>query len=420
MAISLGGRWRGKHRRRRYRADVVRVIVCNPRVTRAKIAALKTLAFFVLLTVLSHVGFVGSRITVSLSAISQGASPLTVGVLMSLYAVIPMLLAVQAGRLVDRVGAFRPIAIAGSVLAAGMLLPYFSHALPVLFATAALVGTAFMMQHIALNHVIGSIGDPSERPVNFSWFALGYSVSGFCGPLLAGYAIDLAGYHIAYLVLSLPPALGTALLLWRRRAIPRRPEARTDPALRSIADLLRNPRLLPVFLFSGLLATGWDLYTFVIPIYGTRIGLAPSTIGVVMSSFALATFVVRLFMPTVARRLSEWTVVCGALLIAGCAYSMFPLAERVPYLVALSFLLGLGLGCAQPMIMAALYAASPAGRQGEVVGMRTTMINASQTFMPLAFGAVGTALGMAPILWTMAAALLAGSWLAGRRRARAG
>ena len=88
----------------------------------------------------------------------------------------------------------------------------------------------------------------------------------------------------------------------------------------------------------------------------------------------------------------------------------------MPYLIALSFLLGIGLGCAQPMIMAALYSASPPGRQGEVDGMRTTMINASQTFMPLAFGAAGTALGMNPILWAMAVLLLGGSWLAGRRR----
>ena len=60
--------------------------------------------------------------------------------------------------------------------------------------------------------------------------------------------------------------------------------------------------------------------------------------------------------------------------------------------------------------------ASPPGRQGEVVGVRTTMINTSQTFLPLAFGAVGAALGMAPILWTMAVALLVGSWLASKRR----
>jgi predicted MFS family arabinose efflux permease len=193
-------------------------------------------------------------------------------------------------------------------------------------------------------------------------------------------------------------------------------EPKADAAQHRVADLLRNPRLLPVFLFSGLLASGWDLYAFVIPIYGSSIGLSASTIGIVMSSFALATFVVRLGMPSVARRMSAWTVICAALLIAGVAYSMFPLVTQVPLLIALSFLLGLGLGCAQPMIMAALYAASPPGRQGEVVGMRTTMINASQTFMPLAFGAVGSALGMAPILWTMAGALLIGSWLASKQR----
>jgi len=380
---------------------------------------LKPLFYFVLLTVLSHVGFVGGRITVSLSAINQGATPLAVGLLMSLYAVIPMLLAVHAGRLVDRVGAFRPIAIAGAILAAGMLLPFASHDMPMLYVSAAIVGTAFMMQHIALNHVIGNLGEPSERPVNFSWFALGYSVSGTLGPLLAGFAIDLLGHRIAFALLALPVAAGTALLLWKRNAIhvPRSThERKTDAPPPSVADLLRNPRLLPVFLFSGLLATGWDMYTFVIPIYGTSIGLSPSMIGIVMSTFALATFLVRLGMPVVARRLSEWTVVCAALLIAGTAYSLFPLATQVPALITLSMLLGLGLGCAQPMIMSALYAASPPGRQGEVVGMRTTMINASQTFMPLAFGAVGTALGMRPILWGMAAALLIGSWLAGRRR----
>jgi predicted MFS family arabinose efflux permease len=379
---------------------------------------LKPLPYFVLLTVLSHAGFVGSRITVSLAAIGQGASPLAVGVLMSLYAVIPMLMAVQGGRLVDRVGAFRPIAIAGAVMVLGILAPAAALSLPLLFAAAAVVGTSFMMQHIALNHVIGNLGEPAERPVNFSWFALGYSTSGFLGPLLAGFAIDLVGHRGAFLLLAAPPLAGTALLLWKRGVPPLSAEHKPGAGKRSVADLLRNPRLLPVFLFSALLASGWDMYTFVIPIYGTQIGLSASTIGIVMSSFALATFVVRLFMPAMVRRLSAWSVVCAALVVAGTAYALFPLAQHAPLLMALSFLLGLGLGSAQPMIMSALYAASPPGRQGEVVGMRTTMINASTTVMPLAFGALGTALGVAPILWAMAGALLAGGWAADRLRRR--
>ena len=380
---------------------------------------MKPLAFVILLTILSHIGLVGSRITVSLSAIQQQASPITVGVLMTLYSVIPMLLAIQAGRYIDRTDVFRPLVWSGAVMAAGILLPFAVPGLAALHVAAMVIGTSFMLHHIALNHVVGWIGDPADRAVSFSWLALGYATSGFIGPLLAGFGIDLVGHRIAFLLLALPPIAATVLLVWKRPPLPPRQEPKGDPAKHSVADLLREPRLLAIFLFSALLATGWDLYTFVLPIHGTRIGLSASTIGVVMSSFALATFVVRLAMPSVARRLNEWTVVCTALVIAGIAYSLFPLVEQVPYLVALSFLLGTGLGCAQPMIMAVLYSASPPGRQGEVVGMRTTLMNVSHTFLPLLFGAVGTALGLGPVFLCMSVLLLSGGWLARRRSVQA-
>ena len=374
------------------------------------------LVYVIGLTVLSHVGFVASRITVSLAAIEQQASPLTVGVLMALYSVIPMVLAVVAGRLVDRGGVYRPLLWSSIAVTAGILLPFLWPSLPMLHVAAVLIGTTFMLQHIALNHAVGSFGDPAQRAVNFSWLALGYATSGTLGPLLAGFAIDLFGHRAAFLAAALMPALGTALLLWRRPALPEPQPPKTDDAEHRIIDLLRIPRLRAAFLFSGLLATGWDLYSFVIPIYGTRVGLSASVIGIVMSTFAIATFTVRLFMPLVARRLNEWTVVCAALVISGTAYSMFPLVEKAPGLMALSFLLGLGLGCAQPMIMALLYAVSPPGRQGEVVGVRTTLLNVSHTFLPLLFGALGTAVGVGPVFWTMSALLLSGGWLAGRKR----
>ena len=377
---------------------------------------MKPLVFVILLTVLSHIGFVGSRITVSLAALHADASVWTVGVLMALYAAVPMLIGVHAGRLMDRVGLRRPLAISGVTLVTGILLPFVWPGIPMMYAAAVLIGTSFMLQHIALNHLVGWIGDPADRAVNFSWLALGYAISGFIGPLLAGFAIDLAGHRVAFLLLALPPTAAAALFLWRRPALPPVQEARSDAATHRLSDLLREPQLRAAFLFSGLLATGWDLYTFVIPLYGTRIGLSASTIGIVMSSFALATFVVRLAMPSVARRLNEWTVVCAALAISGGAYSLFPLVEKVPFLIGLSFVLGIGLGCAQPMIMAVLYTSSPPGRQGEVVGVRTTMINASHTLLPLLFGAVGATLGVGPVFWSMSGLLLCGGWLANRKR----
>jgi hypothetical protein len=76
----------------------------------------------------------------------------------------------------------------------------------------------------------------------------------------------------------------------------------------------------------------------------------------------------------------------------------------------------LGLGATQPSIMALLYATAPAGRAGEAVGVRTVVLNASHTLLPLLFGGLGAALGIAPVFWSMSAALAAGGWFANRRR----
>jgi len=48
-----------------------------------------TLTLAIVLTVLTHVAFVGSRMTIALFGIRLGATPLTVGVLMALYAFLP-------------------------------------------------------------------------------------------------------------------------------------------------------------------------------------------------------------------------------------------------------------------------------------------------------------------------------------------
>lgn len=374
-----------------------------------------TLALVVVLTILGHTAFTGSRMTVSLYAISLQATPFEVGMLMSLYALLPMLLAVAAGRLIDRVGAFAPMAASGALFVAGVLLPFLWPGLPALYVAATAIGTGFMVYHVAINNLVGALGGPEDRAANFSWLALGYSISGFTGPLLSGFAIDAAGHGATFLILALFPAVALVVQIAKRRAVPRTERSTAEAGERRVSDLLRDPRLRAAFIASGLLAMGWDMYTFVMPIYGSRLGLTASMIGIIMGSFAAATFCVRLLMPLLVRRVREWSVVTAAMLISGLSYALFPLAKGVPLLLSLSFLLGVGLGCAQPMIMALLYAASPAGRQGEVIGVRTTMLNSSHTLLPLAFGALGSVLGMAPVFWFMAALLAAGGWFARRR-----
>jgi MFS family permease len=374
-----------------------------------------TLRLVVVLTVLAHVAFVGSRVTVSLFAISLGASPLTVGILMSLYAVLPMLIAVYAGRRIDRGGAAGPLLAGLLAVAGGVLLPLAWPSLIALFFAATVIGTGFLFIHVALNNVVGALAAPEQRPASFAWLALGFSIGGFFGPLVAGFAIDGLGHRLAFLALAVFPAIAAAILWRRRRRLPAHVPPRADAGEHHLADLLRDVRLRHAFIASAVLAMGWDLYAFVVPIYGTRIGLSASLIGIVMGAFSAATFSVRLMLPALARRVREWPMVVAAMIVAGASYALFPLAQSAAPLMALSFVLGLGLGCAQPFIMSLLYAASPPGRQGEVIGIRTTMLSGSSTVLPLAMGALGAALGMVTVFWAMALLLLAGGSFAWRR-----
>jgi len=369
------------------------------------------IAYFVVLNALGHLAFVGARMTTTLFALELGASEAAVGVLMSLFALLPMLLSVGAGRLIDRVGPRRPLAVSFAVLAVSTALPFAFPRLETLYLSTTLLGVSFMYVHIAMNSVFGAHGSPEQRAVNFSWLALGFAISNSIGPLVAGYAIDGFGHARAFLVLSFFPLLGLVLLGLRKRPLPR-PEHVPLAKRAGVLDLLRIPGLRQTFWVSLLLATGWDLFTFLIPLYGARLGLSAAAIGVILSTFALATLTVRIAMPVLIKQLRQWVIIFAALAISGTSYLLFPLAQSVPPLLLLSFVLGLGLGSAQPVIMSLLYAASPPGRQGEAVGLRTSLLNGSHTLIPLASGAASTAVGMAPVFLALAALLLGGAWFA--------
>lgn len=57
---------------------------------------------------------------------------------------------------------------------------------------------------------------------------------------------------------------------------------------------------------------------------------------------------------------------------------------------------------------------SPAGRTGEVTGLRLTANNVARIVVPLIGGALGTAFGAAPVFWMNALNLTVISWLARR------
>ncbi len=371
-------------------------------------------AVLIALGISNHLVLTGSRVVVSLDALSLGANAATVGGLLALFALLPMFFAIPAGRLADRIGVRRPM-LAGSIgMAASAVIATLFPGLPALFITAMLSGLSFMAFQVAAQYATGEMGGPAARSRNFGLLALGYSTSSIAGPLIAGFMIDHAGFRAAFAVLALMPLLPIAVLAGNRVPLPGpHPAHNSHPHARTL-DLIADGNLRRVFLINGMIALAWELHTLFVPIYGNAIGLSASKIGVILAAFAAATFTVRLSMPLIAARIPEHRVLTAALYLAAIVYLAIPFSRSLAALMPLSFCLGLALGVGQPMVMSLLHSLAPPGRMGEAAGVRMSLMNSMAVAVPLVFGAVGGSIGLSPVLWSVGVFLGMGGWLTRR------
>lgn len=367
------------------------------------------------ISVVAHAALAGARVTTSLYALSLHISEFSLGALIALFSLFPMLFAVRAGRLIDRVGIVRPMALGSLTMAVGCALPCLIGGMAPLYFSAILTGTGFVITHISAQHAVGALSTAENRTSNFSSLALGYSISSFSGPVIAGFSIEHLSYALTYAVLGGFALLSVGLVAaGNARAIG--PE--TQPAIvtgEGAVALLRDKEMRRIYIVSILLGSAWDLFNFMMPIRGAQLGFAASTIGLVFGAFSAATFAVRLAMHWISRRYSSWQVLTGALALAGVCYALLPLAAHPLTIMLLAAALGLALGASQPNVLVLLHHTSPAGRAGEAIGIRVTISNASQFLLPLAFGAAGATVGLFAVFWGMGAMISGGVPLAWRK-----
>jgi len=367
----------------------------------------------VLLSIAVHSCYVGSKVVVSLLALDLGASQLLIGVLASLYALLPLLLGVYSGRLADTIGMRMPMLVGAALAGIAMLCGFVWQQLGALLATATLMGAAFVFFNVAIQNLTGAYGRPEQRARNFNILTIGYSVSTFIGPMIAGFSIDYAGHARAFLVFALLTLLPLAVLTFYPR-VTRVAVHKSEKQERRTLDLLRDPPLRSVIVMSGLMVAGYELFGFYMPVFGYSVGLSASTIGVIMGTYATATFLTRFFLPFLLRRLSPQQVLFAFMLLAAGGFLLMPFLREVYLIMLVAFAIGFGMGVGQPISMTMSFNRSPAGRTGEVTGLRLSVNNLARIIIPLTAGALGTAFGMVPVFWMNAMNLTVVSWLARR------
>ena len=165
---------------------------------------------------------------------------------------------------------------------------------------------------------------------------------------------------------------------------------------------------------SALIVAAWDLFAFYLPVYAHTHGLSASAVGTILGTFAVAAFLTRFVLPALTRRWRGENIISCAMIISAAGFSLTPLFTTTYPLMATAFLIGLGLGCGQPISMMMSYDRSPPGRTGEVTGLRLTANNVARVLIPVAAGALGAAVGIAPVFWINALSLTGVSYASRR------
>lgn len=353
----------------------------------------------------------GLRPIISLYADLEGASIVTIGLLVSAFGLLPMLLAIQVGKWLDKYGARTIASIGGSGMLVAVLIPLIYPSISSLFASQLCMGLSQVMMVVAYQKTVGQWA--GNRDKNIMWLTIAISSGTFLGPLITGFTFEYFGFRptLALSAICITAAIIVGLSVNKNIWKPGEGASKKKISLLSSLAFFKKKNLRKAVIASGLVLYSRDLFVVYFPVYGNSIDLAPSTIGAIISLMAAMAIVVRMLQYHLVLYFSRSKVLFTTIFISGFAFFSVPFFESPLYLFLLAGILGAGLGLGQPLSLVYSINFSPEHRLGEVLGLRITVNRGAQFTAPLLFSSIGGFAGLMPIFVASGAALLIGAFV---------
>ncbi|MBM7807924.1 MFS family permease [Geodermatophilus bullaregiensis] len=360
---------------------------------------------------LIQAGIAVARPVTTYRAIDLGAGALAVGLLTGAFALLPMLVALPLGRLADRRRP-EPILVGGlALLVAGCVLLAVSDSLSGIAAGNVVLGLGNLGCIVGGENVVARL-PPAQLDGGFGLFTAVVSGGQLVGPALAGFVLSTApgdlssGTSRALLVSAGLCALGLPAAVWLaiRRRFPA-PQGRPGEQSLPASRILRLPGVPSGVFTSLVLAAAVDLLTAYLPLLGESRGIAPSTVGVLLSVRAGATVASRVLVPRMLRWLGRPRLVVLSTVGSGLAVACLPAAGNVAVLAVLLAGIGFLLGVGQPLMMTVIVRAVPEDARGAALALRLVGNRIGLVGTPAAAGLLAGTTGLSAAFWLLGALL---------------
>ncbi|MFB9279277.1 MFS transporter [Cohnella cellulosilytica] len=375
-------------------------------------------------------GIVGGGVSFGINAVTQpffalyavelGASTATVGFLLMVRAILPLIIAMPAGELIDRLGAPHMLRAGNLLTIVSLAMMGFSDNLTVITLAQLLIGAATMVVASSLQ-VIVSEGDKAARERNITRYSAWSSGGTMIGPLIGGGVVTLvtgmsaatyftgsaaAGYRSAFLF-SLVVAIlyGIAFHFASREFRSRsklgkelksvlRPKEMAGSYMQGV-HLIKHPGIQFGLVGTFLIHFIQSIWQGFFPLYLNTLGFGAFVISVLISLRGLAGMLSRLFVGQLVKRWSHQTLLIAAGCGAAICLSALPFSNWNAYTIgAVAFLLGSAVGINMPVSTMIMVDEDSMADRGKIMGLRLLVNRGSQIAAPALFGFFGQLIGL--------------------------
>ncbi|WP_066251314.1 MFS transporter [Neobacillus drentensis] len=354
-----------------------------------------------------------ARPMTSLFAEELNASMYEIGLITACYSITPLVMAIFAGRYIDRYGERIPLFIGSLGILISLSLPFIFPVIPSLYLSQILLGASQLLAILSIQNGVNKSASNQNRDRAVGTFSFFSSIGMLLGPVFGGYATEHFGFRQSFLLLALVPLVSLFISLFVPTSKRTMNQSKQKFTI-GFKELLLIPSLSRTILVSMVILSALDIFYVYFPLFAQSLGFRPSQIGWLLAAQSLGNTLSRFFMPKLVEHYGRITILWVFMGIGALAYGSIPFMQQFVLLFCTALILGAGLGVTQPLTIILAFNASPHGMTGEVLGIRLASNRLAQTIIPFFFASLSNVIGLGPIFFLKAFLLIIGALTAKR------
>lgn len=350
--------------------------------------------------------YIGSVI-IPLYVHTMNPSPLLFGLMFSVPHLLPLVLSIHGGAMMDRLGA-RQVMVAIAALGAVVPLLYpLAPSIWFLMVLQMLLGLSESLGWLGAQTMIGQY--MQGRTLYAGRLSAVIRISQLAAPPLAGIAWDVAGPWGAFILMSVWASGSIFCALW----LPSRPPGKgqheaAEPLIQirmrdlmpKLADyitafqLLRSPAVVVIVLLGSMMHIGNAMQGSFYVAWLTEMRITGTSIGLLSAAGAIGAALFSLLTTHLMRYMGGLWIALASIWLGLLLICVTPLLGSYLLLQMAMFLRSGMNGLAQPLIISLVLRGAGRSNQGKAVGLRGTANRIASIVAPLAMGSIAEIAGL--------------------------